>query len=112
MRQGLKYSAYGVAGLLSLIAIATAVLITTFNPNDYKPQLIELVQAKKNRTLKLDADKYLGAKSSGASQGFNLETLKALNVDGSVRIGQLKYVEAKATKVLIHLKSSTTNPHV
>ena len=61
---------------------------------------------------KLDADKYLGAKPSGASQGFNLETLKALNVDGSVRIGQLKYVEAKATKVLIHLKSSTTKPHV
>ena len=61
---------------------------------------------------KLDAGKYLGAKPSGASQGFNLETLKALNVDGSVRIGQLKYVEAKATKVLIHLKSSTTKPHV
>jgi len=56
MRQGLKYSAYGVAGLLSLLAIATTVLITTFNPNDYKPQLIELVQAKKNRTLKLDGD--------------------------------------------------------
>jgi AsmA protein len=61
---------------------------------------------------KLDADKYLGAKPSGASQGFSLETLKALNVDGTVRIGQLKYVETKATKVLIQLKSSTNKPHV
>ena len=56
MRQSLKYSAYTLTVLLSLIAIAIAVLVLTFNPNDYKPQLINLVQAEKNRTLKLDGD--------------------------------------------------------
>ena len=56
MRQGLKYSAYAIAGLVSFLTIATAILITTFNANDYKPQLIDLVQAKKNRILKLDGD--------------------------------------------------------
>jgi len=56
MKKILKYSAYAVAGLISLILILLAVVSLTFNPNDYKQQIIDLVQAKKSRTLTLDGD--------------------------------------------------------
>jgi AsmA protein len=56
MKKLLRYSAYALAGFISLILILLAVVSMTFNPNDYKQQIIDLVQAKKNRTLKLDGD--------------------------------------------------------
>ncbi len=56
MKKLLKYSAYGLGGLISLILIVLAIVAATFNPNDYKQQIIDLVQAKKSRTLKLDGD--------------------------------------------------------
>lgn len=40
---------FAFAGLAAYIA-------ATFDPNDYKPQIIRLVQEKKQRTLKLDGD--------------------------------------------------------
>jgi uncharacterized protein involved in outer membrane biogenesis len=56
MKKILKYSAFGFAGLIGLLLIVVAVVAATFNPNDYKQQVIDLVQAKKQRTLKLDGD--------------------------------------------------------
>ncbi len=56
MKKNLKYIAYGLAGIVGLLLIVVAVVAATFNPNDYKQQVIDLVQAKKNRTLKLDGD--------------------------------------------------------
>jgi uncharacterized protein involved in outer membrane biogenesis len=56
MKKLLRYSAYALAGLISLLLILLAVVSMTFNPNDYKQQIIDLVQAKKSRTLKLDGD--------------------------------------------------------
>lgn len=56
MKKLLRYTAYAVAGLISLVLILLAVVSMTFNPNDYKQQIIDLVQAKKSRTLKLDGD--------------------------------------------------------
>ncbi|MES2012379.1 MAG: AsmA family protein [Pseudomonadota bacterium] len=56
MKKPLKYAVYGLAGLISLVLIVVAIVAATFNPNDYKQQIIDLVQAKKNRTLKLDGD--------------------------------------------------------
>lgn len=56
MKKLLKYSAYGLGGLISLILIVLVIVAATFNPNDYKQQIIDLVQAKKSRTLKLDGD--------------------------------------------------------
>jgi len=47
----LKYSLITLAGLAALVIVAVAVIAATFDPNDYKPQLIELVQQKKQRTL-------------------------------------------------------------
>ena len=56
MNKTLKYAAYGLAGLLSLMLLVVGIVAATFNPNDYKQQIIDLVQAKKNRTLKLEGD--------------------------------------------------------
>jgi len=56
MKKLLKYSAIGLGSLISLALILVAIVATTFNPNDYKQQIIDLVQAKKDRTLKLDGD--------------------------------------------------------
>jgi AsmA protein len=56
MKKLLKYSAYGLGGLISLVLIVVAIVAATFNPNDYKQQIIDLVQAKKSRTLKLEGD--------------------------------------------------------
>ncbi|ACT46940.1 AsmA family protein [Methylotenera mobilis] len=56
MKKLLKYGLYGFAGVLALLVLAVAVIAATFNPNDYKPLIIKLVQEKKQRTLHLEGD--------------------------------------------------------
>ena len=62
----------------------------------------------------VDVDRYVGAKdnasqSKAASKGddkpLDLSALKALNADGSLRIGNLKYGKTKASNVRIDLKA-------
>jgi AsmA protein len=45
-----------LAGLLSLLLAAWLTLLLCFNPNDFKPTIIKLVQEKTGRTLTLDGD--------------------------------------------------------
>ncbi len=52
----LKYLMIAVAGGAVLIGGAAAYIAATFNPNSYKPQFIQLVKDKKQRTLKLDGE--------------------------------------------------------
>jgi AsmA protein len=52
----LKYLMIAFAGVAVLIGGAVAYIAATFNPNSYKPQIIQLVKDKKQRTLKLDGD--------------------------------------------------------
>ena len=56
MKKLLKYFAYGLGSLVALIALVTVTVALTFNPNDYKQKIIDLVLEKKGRTLKLDGD--------------------------------------------------------
>lgn len=56
MKKLLKYGLYGVAGIVALLVLAVAVISATFNPNDYKPLIIKLVQEKKQRTLNIEGD--------------------------------------------------------
>jgi AsmA protein len=51
-----KYLLIAVAALLALLLAAAAIVAATFNPNDYKPQIIRLVQEKKQRTLTIPGD--------------------------------------------------------
>ncbi len=56
MNKPLKYALISAGALLAAFLALIALIAATFDPNDYKPLLIKLVQEKKQRTLKLDGD--------------------------------------------------------
>ncbi|RFC34878.1 MAG: AsmA protein [Candidatus Nitrotoga sp. SPKER] len=70
MKKFLKYSLW-LAGVVAAITIVGIVYIAaTFNPNDYKTQIIKLVKDKQHRNLKLDGDiKLIFFPSIGANIG-------------------------------------------
>ena len=47
MKKILKYSVFGLGGLIGVVLIIVAIVAATCNPNDYKQEIIDLVQAKK-----------------------------------------------------------------
>lgn len=56
MPKVLKYLLIALAALMALLVLAVAIIAVTFNPNDYKPTLIKLVQDKTQRTLSIPGD--------------------------------------------------------
>jgi AsmA protein len=52
----LKYTLFAVGSLIILVAVVLAVVAATFDPNQYKPQIVQAVKEKTQRTLKLDGD--------------------------------------------------------
>lgn len=56
MNRYLKYGLWTVGGTVALGAGAVAFIALTFDPNSYKPQIIQAVKDSKQRTLKLDGD--------------------------------------------------------
>jgi len=51
MPRYLKYALIGLGALVVLLVAIAAIVAATFDPNDYKPLLVKLVQEKKQRTL-------------------------------------------------------------
>ena len=51
-----KYVAIALGAVIALLAIGVGIIAATFDPNHYKPQLIKLVQEKKQRTLTIPGD--------------------------------------------------------
>lgn len=56
MKKILKYGLLGLVIVLVLIVGAIGYFMATFDPNAYKPHIIQAVKDKQNRTLKLDGD--------------------------------------------------------
>lgn len=56
MKKIVKYSLFGLGGIVGLLLLIVAFVAATFNPNDYKPLIIKLVKEKKERTLHIDGD--------------------------------------------------------
>jgi uncharacterized protein involved in outer membrane biogenesis len=56
MNKIIKYVLYGVGGLVLLMALVAGYFAATFNPNDYKDDIIKLVKDKKQRALHIDGD--------------------------------------------------------
>lgn len=56
MNRTLKIILIVMASLLGLLAIAATVLTLTFDPNDYKPLIVKMVQEKKQRTLNIEGE--------------------------------------------------------
>lgn len=52
----IKYIVFGLIGLIALVAAAAAYFAMTFNPNDYKQEVIDLVKEKNDRTLQIEGD--------------------------------------------------------
>ena len=52
----LKIGLISIGAILGAFIVLIALASATFNPNDYKPLIVKLVQEKKQRTLKLDGD--------------------------------------------------------
>jgi len=71
--KALKWIAIGAGGLVLIFGAVLAYVAATFNPNDYKPAIIQAVQDKTGRKLKLQGDiklslfPTLGAKLGQAS---------------------------------------------
>ncbi|HAJ71903.1 MAG TPA: membrane assembly protein AsmA, partial [Methylophilaceae bacterium] len=56
MKNIMKYALLGFGGIIILIILIGAYFAATFNPNDYKQKIIDLVKEKKERTLHIDGD--------------------------------------------------------
>jgi AsmA protein len=52
----IKYLLIACGGLIVVVVVVVAYVAATFNPNSYKPQVIQMVKDKKQRDLKLDGD--------------------------------------------------------
>lgn len=56
MNKILKYVLIGTVAVVGIAAAGIAYVVVTFNPNDYKPQIIQAVQDSKQRKLRLDGE--------------------------------------------------------
>lgn len=56
MNKILKYSLFALGGLVLLLIVIVAIVAATFDPNDYKPLVVKMVQEKKQRTLNIEGD--------------------------------------------------------
>jgi AsmA protein len=56
MNKYLKYGLWLVGGIITLIIGVLAFIALTFDPNDYKPQIVQLVKDKTGRTLAIEGD--------------------------------------------------------
>lgn len=56
MKQALKVVLIAVAALVALLVAAVAYIAATFNPNDYKPQLVKRVKDETGRTLSIPGE--------------------------------------------------------
>jgi AsmA protein len=56
MNKILKYGLLGIAAVVVVAAAVVAYVAATFNPNDYKAQIIKAVKDSKQRNLRLDGD--------------------------------------------------------
>ena len=56
MNKLIKYTLYGIFGIIVLVLMVAGYFAATFNPNDYKDEIIKLVKDKKERNLHIDGD--------------------------------------------------------
>jgi AsmA protein len=56
MNKTLKYGLLGTGAVAGIAVAGIAYVVITFNPNDYKPQIIQAVKDSKQRNLRLEGD--------------------------------------------------------
>jgi AsmA protein len=88
MHKLLKYGLLSVGGMVGLFAIFLVVIAFTVDPNSFKPQIVNLVQEKKQRTLTLEGD-------------IKLKLFPRLGLD----LGKTRLSEHKSAKAFASLDS-------
>ena len=126
MHKFIKYGLWLASAVVLTTVGVMAYLAATFDPNDYKAQIIQLVKDKKQRTLKLDGDiKLAFFPSFGLNLGHaslsEFQSEKEFVSIGSARISLALFpllskklvvdeVAIKGMKVaLVHYKKGATN---
>ena len=90
MRNAIKWIAIGVGALGVVFGVVVAYVAATFNPNDYKADIIKAVQQKTGRTLQLKGDlglsifPTLGAKLGQASLSEHKSDKEFASLTGAV----------------------------
>lgn len=106
----LKYALFALGGLIVVVGVILAVVAATFDPNQYKPQIVQAVKEQTQRTLKLPGDIGLsfwpgiGAKIGKASlseRGSDTEFAAVEEVRVSVKLLPLLSREAVVDTVRI-----------
>ncbi|HTS53969.1 MAG TPA: AsmA family protein [Burkholderiales bacterium] len=54
--KALKYLLYAIGALIVLLLVAIGIVFALFDPNDYKPQIVQLVKERTGRTLTISGD--------------------------------------------------------
>ena len=54
--KALKYVLYAIGGLIVLLVVVIGIVAATFDPNAYKPQIVQMVKEKTGRTLAIQGD--------------------------------------------------------
>ncbi|NOT19307.1 MAG: AsmA family protein [Sideroxydans sp.] len=106
MNKFLKYALYLVGGLVVIFAAALTYIALTFDPNTYKPQIIQAVKDSKQRTLKLDGDiKLFFFPNIGASLGkvslSEFKSEKEFAAIGEARVS-LAFMPLLSTQVVVN----------
>jgi len=95
MNKILKYLLLTVGGIAAILVAVAAYVAATFNPNDYKPQIVRLVREDLDRTLKIDGDiKLTFYPTLGASLG---------GLSLSERASDKAFASVKAARVALQL---------
>lgn len=95
MPKTLKYLLIGFASIMAFLGVALAIVAATFNPNNYKQDIIKLVQEKTQRSLSIPGNiKLTYYPSLGADLG---------EIAISERYGNGEFASIKRTKLSLAL---------
>lgn len=89
MKKILKYSLFGLGGLVVLLGVAVAIFAMTFDPNRYKPEIERIAREQTGRTLKLKGNlevavwPSLGAKVAGVTLSERASEREFLSIDNA-----------------------------
>ncbi len=116
MKKYIKFAGYGLGGLALLLVLVVAIFAATFNPNDYKQKIIDIVKEKKQRTLVIDGDISL---SFWPKLGANLGKVSLSEHEGDkifasmnsakVAVGLLPLLSKQLVIDTIYLDGATAN---
>src|SRR5262249_39120569 len=110
MNKPIKYTLFGLGGLVALLVIAAVVGAATFDPNRYKPEIERIAKEKTGRTLKLAGKIELavypsiGARVAGVTLSERAADKEFLSLDSAhVSVKLIPLLHGEAIVDALHL---------